>query len=812
MNMPEKSRKMLKEMIIPGFCLLFLFPSSGCSVESTTDPFFQTAKPVWPVGLEREKNLLVGFRTVIESTSAEKKFLRVAASSLYRLFVNGNFAGHGPARGPHGYYRVDEWDLSPFLRAGRNLIAFEVAGYNINSYYLLNQPSFLQAEISARGQVLAATSGGGAPFEAILLKERVQKVQRYSIQRTFTEIYSLTPDSDEWRTEVAADYETMETSTFNRKRLLERGVPYPRFNLRQPMRVCGRGRLKRVEPDSLWKDRSLTEIDPTTGGFPEEELEEIPTITLQKIASVPAAGEPAGDEKNLSQNSYRIVDFGTNLTGFIGANITAHEQTRLYFTFDELLTDDDVDFKRLNCANYVSYDLAAGTYKLETIEPYTLRYLKLLVLEGDCTVESLHLREYTNPDVWEAHFAASDERLNRLFEAGRETYRQNAVDIFMDCPSRERAGWLCDSFFTSRVALELSGDTKVETNFFQNYLLPAGFPNLKEGMLPMCYPADHGSGRFIPNWALWFVLELEEYGYRSGTDSMSKALEARVVHLFNYFEDFENQDGLLEALESWVFIEWSMANQFVQEVNYPTNMLYAAALDAAGRLYNNQHYREKATQIREVIRNQSFDGEFFVDNAIRSDGKLELTRNRTEVNQYFAFFFNVATPETYPGLYSILRDQFGPDRVEKGLYPEVHPANAFVGNVIRMELLSRWGLSQQLLDESVAYFHYMAQRTGTLWENITPEASCNHGFASHVVHLLYRDVLGLYEVNPDLRLIRVRIPKLDLNWCEGRIPLADGPVSFRWRKESGSLIYRLELPAGYQSQIEKISELRLVAE
>ena len=31
----------------------------------------------------------------------------------------------------------------------------------------------------------------------------------------------------------------------------------------------------------------------------------------------------------------------------------------------------------------------------------------------------------------------------------------------------------------------------------------------------------------------------------------------------------------------------------------------------------------KADKIRETIRKQSFDGEFFVDNAVRKDGKLE---------------------------------------------------------------------------------------------------------------------------------------------------------------------------------------------
>lgn len=95
--------------------------------------------------------------------------------------------------------------------------------------------------------------------------------------------------------------------------------------------------------------------------------------------------------------------------------------------------------------------------ELETTEPYTFKYLKLMVLDGDCEISNIYLREYVNPGVYATHFASSDMKVNRVFEAGRETFRQNAVDIFMDCPSRERAGYLCDCFFTSRVAFDLLG-------------------------------------------------------------------------------------------------------------------------------------------------------------------------------------------------------------------------------------------------------------------------------------------------------------------------------------------------------------------
>ena len=53
---------------------------------------------------------------------------------------------------------------------------------------------------------------------------------------------------------------------------------------------------------------------------------------------------------------------------------------------------------------------------------------------------------------------------------------------------------------------------------------------------------------------------------------------------------------------------------------------------------------------------------------------------------------------------------FRPDRKETRASPEVHAANAFIGNMLRFEILSRYGKCQQILDESVSYLLYMAER------------------------------------------------------------------------------------------------------
>jgi alpha-L-rhamnosidase len=303
---------------------------------------------------------------------------------------------------------------------------------------------------------------------------------------------------------------------------------------------------------------------------------------------------------------------------------------------------------------------------------------------------------------------------------------------------------------------------------------------------------------------------LREYLARSDDRATVEQLRPRIAALFAFLQPLRNSDGLLESLPGWVFVEWSSANDFVQDVNYPSNMLFAAALDAASELYNRPEWARDAARVRDVIRKQSFDGSFFVDNAVRHDGQLKPTRNRTEVCQYFAFYFGIATPASHPELWRTLKEKFGPERAKKGDFPEVGAANAFVGNVVRLELLSQEGLGQQLLDETVSYLLYMADRTGTLWENDTAVASCDHGFASHIVRVLYRDVLGVHELDYVNKRVELRLLPLDVNWCRGCVPTPEGPATFEWYKVAEGIKVRLGLPAGYTARITNGSGLRLV--
>ena len=766
------------------------------------EPRFEKAVPVWPKGCETEMNAFFGFRAAFEANETDRPVLRVTGCSDYRISLNGRHVGWGPARAAKGHFRVDEIPLAP--KKGTNVVAIEVAGYNCNSFCLMDQPPFLQAEVMLAGRVVAATGEGGA-FAAQRLP-RVQKVVRYSYQRPFSEFYRLRPGFDTWKKGQGA-FAAVPLAEMPPVRLLPRRAPYADFRVNGPFRLVS---FAQTRFDATMKTKPIRFVDVAGAKgigkvFQKEELEKNWWDLVQRHVMVSrraaSAEEAARPTFALADGASALFDAGLNDTGFVGLRVKCLKPGTVAVKFDEILVNGEVSPTRYSCANVVAWEFAeVGEYEVESFEPYTFRYADAIACDGAFEISAPHLRTYKNPEAARAKLESSDPALVKIFEAARETYAQNAADVFTDCPGRERAGWLCDSFFTSRSSLLFTGNLSSEHLFLENFVLPDSFDNIPAGMFAMCYPADFPDGNFIPNWAMWLVLEVEEFKRRGGDPRLVAAFRPKLAKLVDYLKTFRNADGLLEKLPRWVFVEWSRANRLVQDVNYPSNMTWAEVLDAMDRLYGMPELAAEAARVRETIRRQSWTGTWFCDNAVRQkDGTLKLSGECTETCQYYAFYFRTATPKTHPELWRTLVEDFGPRRKETKLHPEIWPSNAFIGNYLRLECLAREGLSAKILEETRDYFLYMAELTGTLWENIGTTASCNHGFASHAAVSYCRDVLGLRAIDPVRKTVVFRPPTdLPLESIAMEIPVEGGTIRAGWRKTDRRLSEELCLPVGWR--------------
>ncbi len=685
--------------------------------------YFSKAIPVWEKGKEREMNHTLIFKASVKEKTAE---LHLAAQIMCRVNINGEFVSATPARTAHGYSRVDVIKLDEYLTEKENILEIIACGHAMNNFEYADVPSCIRAEVFSEGVTVAATGDG--TFKAYSYDEKVKKTTRFSFQRTLNEVYDYTRQPARQPVELVA---------CQADKLIDRASPYPEYPVTHAVAKVGCGTQTKSEKESYYSDRAVVNINDIYAGYKIEELDFFPAMEYQKFDFKPLHPEAIKtDTAALPENSYVIFDMGNEYTGYIEADVIADGDCVLYAAFDELMENYDVNCLRLDTTGIVVWKLKKGVYKLSSLEPYAFKYLKFITDGEGVIVENVRVRRLEYPEsriTYKPEIGNDDVRA--VFEAAKATFKQNAVDIFMDCPSRERAGWLGDSFFTSRAEYALTGRSDVEHDFLQNFALYIKHKDLPEGMLPMCYPADHTDGLFLPNWMFWYVMELDEYLERSGDRQLIDESRSAVYGLVKYFKQFENSDGLLQSLKGWVFIEWSRSNDFVQDISFPTNMMYSCFKRKIAKLYGDPVLEKEADELVTVIRERSYKNGYFADNAILDEnGVAHTTDNFTETNQYYAFFSGIATPELYPELWEKLTTVFGPERKKNGILPEIHFSNALFGNCLRMELFCRYGLHDKLKEEIVGYYAYMANKTGTLWEHDNTCASCNHGFASIICH------------------------------------------------------------------------------
>lgn len=690
---------------------------------------FTLAKPVFIKDKSLEMNYQAGFVCKFDCRKGKKYTLFFTGSTFCRVFLNGSFVHYGPARPPHGYLRCDEISLP--VKTGENTLAIEVAGYNCPSFYTLDNPSFLQAEIREDGECVCCTGRDFRGTSLTSLRERI--VPRYSYQRAFTEVWYMDSPLADWKN---GDFDAEEISEVALGLdYLPRDFKNPEFKITPEAEFIRAGSFTK-RADTEYRLSRYFVLSDEIKGF---EYSDCPNDVLSAANAV-FCKEDNNNGKKLCGGQFAEYGFSGINTGFIKTKLTALKPSVIYVIFGEKKNSGSIEYgnEQTSILNIIKYRLPAGDFELESFECYSFRFVGILVESGSIENCSFRLREYSYP-VKPAAVKTGDELLDRVMLAAYEGFRQNTVDCFMDCPGRERGGWLCDSYFTGKAALLFTGSTECERAFLDNFRL-AKFPGadsglkyvLPEGLLPMCYPGDNLFKSTIPQWTMWYVMELGEFGRRGGDTKPFRELLGKIL---GFFEKYENSDGLLEKLPYWNFVEWTKANSWVQDVNYPTNMLYCGVLRSAAEILEKPELNDKADKIRDEIVLQSFDGSFFRDHAVRNaDGTLEVKSDRSAICQHEAVMFdiiNLDKPE-YARIKDGIMNKFGVSGDMSGLPEGFEPLDLFIGFAVRVEVLMKLGMYEKNLEEIKTLYGSMAEKTGTLWEHRSGIESCNHGFGSFV--------------------------------------------------------------------------------
>lgn len=694
---------------------------------------------VWAEGQKNQMNRAFAF--VLDLGKKQMGEICLSAASCYKVIADGKLMGFGPNRTAHGYARAAVYLFNA------QYITVEVQSHFVPNFCWVKREPFFAC-------VLKTESGKeyfAEDFNCFALSDRVQKVRRYSFQRGFCETYINEKDR-------SALYFCKPQNAFPRVKTEKAELPHllPSETLNPALseifaeKVIDSGYCKTSPEIAVYVDRTETLIGTVIEGFKRSEWQDFSTDEISRITYL--SGAKSGDY------AYETLDFSRIVTGIVEVEIIAGNAGEVFFAFDEILSDEKLKTIkpfRGDTANVFKWTVKkAGVYNLSAFEPYAFRYANVITSAG--VKANVKVRAYENPEAGKMLFECDDKKIEQIMEAARHTFAHNAVDLLTDCPSRERAGWLSDSFFSSVAERVFTGDNKVERAFLQNYILAdkSGHP---KGMIPRCYPADYyEEDGFIPNWSLWYILEIYKYFTQYGYDETVEKSRANVEGILNYFVDFENEFGVLEDLKGWIFVEWSAANNsdHINGINVPSNACYYASLLAAAKVYGIKGLKEKAEKVKDYLLKNAYVDGFFVDNLIRNEkGDIIPTENYTETCQYYMFFFKCADKHTHKELFDKMLNEYGKsDSSVSGGNPvkkQLTPSNMIYGVYMRLELLMREQKRVELLNECVRYFYDMTQKTGTLWENNTASASCDHGFASYVSRFIIYALFGFDVLYPE---------------------------------------------------------------
>lgn len=758
------------------------------------------AKPIFLQGLSETERVQAAFRGDFTVTAARQVTLRITGRTYYKVYINGTFLCHGPARAGHEHSRVDEFDISALVREGNNALAIDVTGQNMGCQESTGESSFLYAQVLADGKELISTDEN---WVGLLLRHRRSEVENYSHARMFQEEYDLDPLYDAWKTAPVTDLPTYPVEIVNPPLTLqERVAPYPTYEQERNLRLRGVWDVCRT-PDS---EQAANEKDPC--GECNDPSHECLADKLSPFT---------GSWKKLKRASCAISghtscaiewDIPTPRIGFVAVDFTLEKPA----VIDVLCTDRNTNGSLLSvrpdrCRNVVRLHCQAGRYHFETFNPTLIRYIRLTFRPEEASILTIHdvyVRTYEYPDEGVGVFSCSDADLNRIYEAARRTFMCNALDVFMDCGCRERGGWLCDALWTARAEKHLFGDTAVDKAMIENY--EALHHSADEPGFPCCYPSNIAPTR-MPTWSMYFILQLEEYWHMSGDRELIDKIRPMVECFFNWLEEYVNKDGLLENLPEWLFVDWSRANDedHLMPISVAINALYAECLMVFTRLYGHDTYEQRAADIRRKLHIAALsaansDAPFFAS-VLEYDENGELIARKllySAAVQYYMYWLDVAHKETDREVLDFIVNEHGPAPTRFPEHLNLSPGNVFIAQNIRFEMLVQNGYYDQLFREIKAvYGRMLDEGPGTLWEVFSPKASFCHGFSSHAGVLLVRDLLGL-GIPDEVEKRIVIAPHLGgCRWAQGSVGTNNGLAALSWEVDGDTFRLMVNIPDGY---------------
>ncbi len=781
------------------------FPLVRMPGEYGADAF--PARWVWHPGLGAGQPAVLFFRLTWVQAQAETVCLHVSADQRYELWLDGRRLGRGPERGDPAHWFFESYgaDLAP----GRHLLAARVWWFPEDGAPMAQmtaQPGFL---LYAEGPLASTLSTGSGAWEALLCDAYAGR--RSGLDGYHVVGWQFTLDGARlpwgWEADPA-----------------EAGAWAPAVPREVPI---GAGSSPYADSETAQRTPQH-HLTPAALGAMMEEIRRVGTVRHvellgpeqvpgQVLAEQHASELAAGWQALLGGGAALTLAPGTRLrvlvdlddyycaypelvvSGGRGAELRVAWAESLFLGPDPHSPSpkgnrDVVEAKYFRGMEDC-FRLEGGAHRrYDTLWWRAGRYVQLVVTVGAeaLTLEQLAWRETSYPLTWQGAFEASDARLQQVAPVLQRTLRMCAHETYMDCPYYEQLMYVGDTRLEVLATYLTTNDSALPIKAIQLFDWSRAADGLTKSRYPSAVP------QVIPGFSLWWVAMVHDFAMWRDRPDLVRAWLPGVDAVLAGIGRFCGENGLVTALDGWVFADWVSAWKSgwppaaLGGASAIMNLQYLYALRRAQQLHDQMgephlaaHWAGRATALAEAIYAAYWD---------EARGLLADDPAHSAYSEHAQAL----------ALLTDLLEGAPRQRLIDGLLsaPDLQRTTVYFSHYL-LEALYAIGRGDLILSRLAFWLGLPEMGLKTVLEKPEPSRSDCHAWGAHPLYHYYASLLGLRPATTGLRSVVIRPQPGGLAWLRGALPDGrGGEITFDLRFAAGSIGGAIALPEGLTGVLE----------
>jgi alpha-L-rhamnosidase len=726
---------------------------------------------------------VVHYKKIIDiSTPPQHFYVDVSADNQFIFYVNQQRVGSGPSRSDLAHWRYETYDLAPFLRAGRNVLAATVWNFGIHApiAQMSDRTAFLVHGQSAAERAADTDATWDAEVERGI-RTREPKVSGY---------YAADPGVRLNAAKFDWSWNEEENRASWHKAVL-----------------LGRGSLRgEIDPPNNWQ---LVQ-----DFLPPMEMRLVPAGKIVRVQGIPMpAGFPEhGFTIPAHDKASILVDNATLTSGYPALAASGGAGSSIRLTYAEALVDDAGqkanrnDIAARHIEGPVDEFLLAGSATREFM-PLTWRTWRYLQIDVEAAEQPVQIESFKTwftafPFIERGSFSSEDESLRSIWNVGWRTARLDAHDTYMDTPYWERLQYVGDTRIQALISYAVAGDDRLARQAieaFNNSRIP-------DGLTQSRYPSS--LVQMIPTFSLMWVGMVHDFWLYRGDADFVRAQLPGTRTVLDWYLQRQRPDGLMGKVPWWPFVDWGKDFEFgmppqeeedgrssVITLQFVEALRDAAEIETAlGDSPTADRYRDAADRAAQAVQKLCWNDQY---------GLIADTPSQKHYSQH-ANILGVWLDVVPKGqqrdiLEKILSTTDAGFRATAPL-PPMTAATYYFRFYLARALLQA-GMGDRYL-ELLAPWRKMLSLGLTTWaESPEPTRSDCHAWSAHPSFDLLTIVAGIRPKTAGFESVEIEPHLGELQHVEAALPTARGKVEVKYRRVERGVEAQISLPAGTSGEL-----------